>query len=109
MLGNRLSELRKKGKLTQEEIAKMVGVGRTTYAMYEQGNRQPDYDTLQKIAEFFEVSIDYLITGKERVKEEKSNAHLFFFDKDDLTDQDIEEIKKHIEYVKWQAKQRKKE
>lgn len=109
MLGKRIAELRNKMGLSQYELADRLGFSRGKLSNYEQGQRQPDYDSLQKIADFFEVSIDYLITGKERVKEENNNSNLFFFDKDDLTEKDIEDIKKHIEFVKWQAKQRKKE
>lgn len=67
MLGKRLESLRKKAKLRQEDVAKIIGVGRTTYAMYEQGNRQPDYDTLLKISKFFEVTTDYLISGHNNI------------------------------------------
>lgn len=61
MLGNRLRLLRTQRKLTQEEVAKKIGVARTTYAMYEQNSREPDNDTLQKLADYFEVSVDYLL------------------------------------------------
>lgn len=108
MLGKRIAELRNKMGLSQYELADRLGFSRGKLANYEQGQRQPDYDTLQKIADFFDVTIDYLITGKERVKEEDNNSNLFFFDKDDLTEEDIEDIKRHIKYVKWQAKERKK-
>lgn len=107
-LGERLKNLRDNMELEQKEVADKIGVKNNTLSQYENGKREPDYDTLQKLASLYNVTIDYLITGKERVKD-KSNANLFFFDKDDLTDQDIEDIKKHIEYVKWQAKQRKQE
>ncbi|WP_458414555.1 helix-turn-helix domain-containing protein [Schinkia sp. CFF1] len=108
MLGKRLSQLRKEKHKTQDDMAKLLGITRPAYTAYESGRRQPDYETLHKLAEYHDVSIDYLITGKEHVKEEK-HSNLFFFDKDDLTEQDIEDIKKHIEFVKWQAKQRNKE
>ncbi|MBW7651341.1 MULTISPECIES: helix-turn-helix domain-containing protein [unclassified Anoxybacillus] len=100
--GDRLQELRNKMNLRQEDVAKKIGVGRTTYAMYEQGKREPDYETLLKIADLFGVSTDYLLTGQEKTDSEK---HLFFFDMDGLTEQEIEEIKKHIEFIKWKAKQ----
>ncbi|WP_029277537.1 helix-turn-helix domain-containing protein [Carnobacterium jeotgali] len=57
----RLRDLRAETGLNQEEVAKKLGIGRTTYAMYEQGNREPDNDTLIEIAELFNVSIDYLL------------------------------------------------
>lgn len=56
----RLSELRKKNHLSQENIADMLGVARTTYAMYEQGNREMDYASLIKIADYYKVSLDYI-------------------------------------------------
>ena len=58
MFGTRLHTLRKERKLRQEDMAKQLGIARTTYAMYEQGNREPDYNTLIKLATFFEVFID---------------------------------------------------
>ncbi|AMV11726.1 MULTISPECIES: helix-turn-helix domain-containing protein [Geobacillus] len=106
-LGNRLQELRSKLNMRQEDVAKKIGVGRTTYAMYEQGKREPDYETLLKLADLFEVSTDYLLTGKTTV-ESKKQTNLFFFDTEGLTEEEIDEIKKHIEYVKWRAQQERK-
>lgn len=65
MLSEKLKKLRTTNtKLTQAEFAKKIDVARTTYAMYEQGNREPDYNTLQRIADFYEVTTDYLL-GRE--------------------------------------------
>lgn len=61
MLGLRLANMRKKNKMTQQELADKLGFSRGQLANYEQGQREPDYDTLQKIADFFEVSTDYLL------------------------------------------------
>ncbi|WP_083509150.1 helix-turn-helix domain-containing protein [Planococcus rifietoensis] len=66
MLSQRMKSLRSKKKLTQSELAKILGVARTTYAMYEQGQREPDYETLQKIADYFEVTVDYLLGREEK-------------------------------------------
>lgn len=65
MLSNRLKNLRTHRNITQSDLAKRIGVARTTYAMYEQGKREPDYETLQKIADFYEVSTDHLL-GREK-------------------------------------------
>lgn len=67
MFGTRL-HARKERKLRQEDMAKQLGIARTTYAMYEQGKREPDYNTLIKLATFFEVSIDYLL-GTTEIKQ----------------------------------------
>jgi transcriptional regulator with XRE-family HTH domain len=104
-LGNRLLELRNKRNMRQEDVAKKIGVGRTTYAMYEQGKREPDYETLLKLADLFEVSTDYLLTGRTEAKNNERN--LFFFDMEGLSKEEIEEIKRHIEYVKWKARQKR--
>ncbi|MER1249811.1 helix-turn-helix domain-containing protein [Bacillus sp. C10(2022)] len=68
MFNKKLIALRKSKKLTQEEMASKIGVHRGTYANYERGNRQPDYETLIKIADFFEVSIDYLLRKETQEK-----------------------------------------
>lgn len=70
VLGNRLRQLRKQRKLTQEEVARKIGVARTTYAMYEQNSREPDNKTIQKLADYFQVSIDYLL-GRETEGEDR--------------------------------------
>lgn len=56
---DKLKELR--GKMTQEQIAKKLGLNRQTYRNYENGDRQPDFDTLTKMADYFGVTIDYLL------------------------------------------------
>ncbi|MBN6187748.1 helix-turn-helix transcriptional regulator [Aneurinibacillus sp. BA2021] len=61
MFGIRLKELRQQRQLTQEETARRLNISRGTYAHYEIGKRQPDFATLQKLADFFDVSIDYLL------------------------------------------------
>lgn len=58
---NRIKELRKKKKLTLTELASEVGVAMSTMSNYELGNREPNNEMLLKLAEFFDVSVDYLI------------------------------------------------
>ena len=56
--------LRKSRNMTQEELAKALGVSRSTIGMYEQGKREPDFETEEKIADYFNVTLDYLRSGK---------------------------------------------
>ncbi|MCY8321137.1 helix-turn-helix transcriptional regulator [Bacillus inaquosorum] len=75
MLSDRLVELRKSKKLTQQGLAAKLKITRSSLSQYEIGNRQPDYETLKKIADFFEVTTDYLLgysNTKPVVKEEKT-------------------------------------
>ncbi|HDR4425052.1 TPA: helix-turn-helix domain-containing protein [Bacillus cereus] len=72
MLGKKIAELRKNQKLSQYDLADRLEFSRGKLANYEQGQREPDYDTLKKIADFFEVSTDYLLDRTEK-KELVSN------------------------------------
>ncbi len=64
-----LSILRKSKGLTQKEIAEHIGVSRQAYANYESGNREPDFKTLLKLAEYLDVSTDYLLGETDEIKE----------------------------------------
>jgi len=63
---NILKELRLEKNLRQSEIAKKIGIGAKSYNHYELGQRQIPDDIKIRLAEFYDVSLDYLITGKER-------------------------------------------
>lgn len=58
---NKIAELRKAAHLTQEKFAAIIGVARSTIAMYETNKSEPDFNILQKIADYFHVSTDYLL------------------------------------------------
>ncbi|MGI6777604.1 MAG: helix-turn-helix domain-containing protein [Acetivibrionales bacterium] len=56
-----LRKLREQKKLTQKDVAKHIGITRQAIAFYELGKREPDYNTLKRLADYFGVSIDYLL------------------------------------------------
>lgn len=60
---NRIKELRTRNGMTQAELAEIIGINSVTLARYESGDRNPKIDKLEKMAEIFNVSVDYL-TGK---------------------------------------------
>lgn len=62
---SRLRELRARKKLRQKDLAAKLGVAQTTVANYEQGSRFPGEATLERIADFFDVSMDYLLGRAE--------------------------------------------
>jgi transcriptional regulator with XRE-family HTH domain len=61
LIGQKLIFLRKQRGWTQEDVAKKLGIHRGTYANYEIGKRDPDYETLSKLADMFDVTVDYLL------------------------------------------------
>lgn len=61
-----LKKLRKNNEMNQSQLAQAIGVSRSAIGMYESGKREPDFMTLEKIADCFDVSIDYL-HGKDSV------------------------------------------
>ncbi|AYV92537.1 hypothetical protein A2U14_00765 [Fusobacterium necrophorum subsp. funduliforme] len=63
----RLSELRKEKNISQEKFADLIGVSKSTISMYENGNRTPDFETEEKIADFFNVDLDYL-RGRSKIR-----------------------------------------
>lgn len=65
--GKRLRDLRDRYGYTQEELAKLLNISRSRLAMYEQGQREPDFEMQEAFADFFNVTIDYLF-GRETEK-----------------------------------------
>ena len=61
LLKERLYALRKAKRLRQEETAKLCGICLSTYRRYETGEREPTASVLWRMADVFEVSVDYLI------------------------------------------------
>ncbi len=72
MFKNVLKLLRNSKSLTQEQLALKLGTSKSAISMYENGNREPDFEMLETIADFFNVDLDYLIKGSNAIdKEEK--------------------------------------
>jgi transcriptional regulator with XRE-family HTH domain len=61
MFAKRLKQLRKKRKLTMQEVADYIGVAKSTYAGYESGYRQPTIESIQSISRKLRTSADYLL------------------------------------------------
>lgn len=61
ILGKRLKELRIEQKLSQREVADALGLNSVTYLHYEKAQREPPLSVLADMAEFFGVSVDYLL------------------------------------------------
>jgi len=83
LFGGRLAALRREKGLTQAELARSLNMGQSTIAMYEKNQRRPDPETLERLADFFQVSVDYLLgrtdsrarSGQKRTGEEGPPDH----------------------------------
>lgn len=59
--GNRLNQTRKERGKTAQNMADMLGIGIRSYRAYESNTREPYYETLVKIADYLDVSTDFLL------------------------------------------------
>lgn len=72
-IGTRIKELRKVKNISQEELANELSVSRQTISKWESDIVSPDINNIEMISNFFEVSTDYLINGKENKTSTKQN------------------------------------
>lgn len=119
---SRIRKLREQNNITREDFAKKIDVTYAALSKYETGKRQPDYETLQKIADFFEVSTDYLLgrsneiglnKGKLLVEDDEENFRkwakdsstgAFFSEILESEEAEIEELREIWEIVKKRRK-----
>ena len=123
--GKRLAQLRTRMGLSQYELAKRLQLTRGQIANYEQGTREPDFDTVQLFADFFNVTVGFLIRGEVMVGEanqadspeerefskwvkEKVNG-AFFYDFDAAPEERKEQLMRDLRYLWERDKQMRKE
>lgn len=68
MFGERIRKLREEANINQPQLAQVLGVQTATINRYENDVREPEYVTLIKIADYFNVSVDYLLGRTENRK-----------------------------------------
>ena len=107
----RLKELRKQAHLTQVELASKLGIVQSSYADWERGKKKPTQDNLVKIAQIFNVSVDYLVGNSEEKTDELDNIELLFrMNSKGLTEAEKAVFKKElIEFMEERKKSFKEE
>lgn len=92
--GSILKKLRLELNLNQKELADKIGISRSSIAMYETDQRTPDYETINALSDFFNVSSDYLLgrTNIRNYEEYTIAAHT-----DDRTQQLSDEDRKQLD------------
>ncbi len=102
MFAENLKSLRKDRKITQTELAAHCGYSHVAVVKWERGEREPNFGTLTKLADFFDVSVDYLLGHEVKAKDtsivkrpEYALSEKFATDyKDLLTDKNFLDITK---------------
>lgn len=111
MFGSRLKQIREEKGISQIDMAKLFSIANTTISQWESGKRNPDHDTLIKIADYFKVSVDWLLgltdyrCSADMVKE---NATPYYTDPmlddllkkvPDLTNEEKESLAEHMQFA----------
>ncbi len=112
-----LKELRTAKKVSQQDVANYLGITRQAYSNYENGNRDPDNETLLKLAEFFDVTVDTLLRGNEKSPTPEGERNVtdddikfaLFGGSGEITDAMYNEVRGFAEFVKQREAQKKKE
>lgn len=120
ILGKRLKSLRSKTGKNQADIAKSIGISRARYSHYENNHVEPDIDLIRKLANLYDVSIDYLLGNTDnpaRVKYEDRDeitnkiatefpdVDLMFKDMENMTAKDFQEVYEFVKFKKSQKEE----
>ncbi len=103
MFGDKLKELRINRQLSQDGLGEILGTSGKNVSSWERGIARPDIDTLKVMAEFFNVSSDYLLSIQE--KEEIERIRCLFNElglefPDDMTLEDLQKVLKMMAFMK---------
>lgn len=103
-VGERIADLRKHRGLSQYQLAKLLNIATSTLGMYETGKRKPNVEMLEQIAEFFNVSTDYLLGRDPKEDDEKPltrNQKLIAYSIDpDISDEERQAIIEMVQAAK---------
>lgn len=91
---NRIRELRENAGLRQIDVAKATGIDQKTLSNYETGKTNPDSYSLIQLADFFNVSIDYLVGRIDSLKTTIDKEDIY--KKIDMIKQELNDIKKYL-------------
>ena len=103
----RIKELREEKNISQLELAKKLNLTQQSISLYEKGDREPSIEVLKSIANFFNVSLDYLL-GKSDIrnydKDEKEFRFAFHKETEGMTDEEIKDALRFYKEMKKKIK-----
>lgn len=96
MFAQKLKKLRKNHGLTQVQLAKELNIGTSTIGMYESNIRKPSYKVLKNIADFFCVTVDYLIEDDDKLYQiDDTLIHTI----KKLSPQELEQVRNFVNFI----------
>lgn len=106
---DRLEELMKTKSIKFNQLSESIGIGKNSFTYWKKNNNIPKGDILNKISEYFNVSVDYLL-GISEIKtapsdEQKEQLNELVKLSADLTDDEIEKVKDYVSLLKNARKQ----
>lgn len=101
--GKKIIELRTEKDLSRSEFAEKIQISYSALSKYETDERFPDKETLQKIADFLDVSIDYML-GRTTKRKYDIETTAFHVTGDGLSDEDVKLVENLIESLKEKHK-----
>ena len=101
---NRIKELRIEKGLLQSDVAKYINKSERMVGFYENGKRDPNTDTLIKLSELLDASVDYIL-GKSDIRNPEEIKKVPFanaggLDTTGLDEEDLKELQKQVDYIK---------
>lgn len=97
-IGTRIKDLRSEKNLTQTKLGEVIGVEKSTVSMYENGNSTPNDDIKKMLANFFNVSLDYLI-GVSDIRNPYKESETSSEKNSSLTTKDERDIAKKLSSI----------
>lgn len=103
----RLKKLRKENKITMRELGGVLGLSETAIYYYETGKREPDQATLKKLADYFNVSVDYLLGRETPASTPLDDVEIALYEgSKGLSEQGKKDVLDYIEFIKSKEKQK---
>ena len=116
-IGFKISELRKSANMSQFQLAKVLDIATSTLGMYETGKREPSLKVMQRIADYFNVTTDYLLGRPEKKDDDTKSNDIDDLDKmidnarsfggKQMTENDREIIKAYLKVFYYNKNQGK--
>ena len=109
MLSKRLKELRMNNSLKQSDLAKLLSISTSRYGQYETGRRSPDYKLLIQIANFYNVSIDYLLGRTNVIKPENIDENDLLAKLNTADSETKASVEQFLNYLLYEKERKNKE